>query len=516
MDEHDRIVRWRQLIDLLARLPETHDGALADAAFALVEREAVAIPEAVRAATARQAAAYPLDPRVVALFARDKLVVAAPVLASANLSAMEWHDIARDCSAEVANFIQTLARTVPLASRDTVPAIEPNLPSPTNADPIDEDDGEPPSISQMVARIEQLRSRRDGGDDIAKASPPVAAPAIPKPAPSYEAVPAGAGLFRWESDSEGRIVWVDGIPRGALVGQSLGETSGAQGIGRALAEREPFADQTMTLETPAVGGPWQLSGVPAFSPVDGHFLGYRGVARQPDAQQESGGPERRINVRPGRKVDLDALRETIHDIKTPLNAIIGFAEIIDGQYLGPAHRNYRQRAAEIVTQARMLLEAVQDLDIAARMQAAGQEAGNGSRLVDVFNSIEPELQDRAANIGALLSLHPAGRTDRSALSIDLATRLLRRYIGSVIDAAAPGEKITVTASRDDDKVVVAVTRPASTTSMSESMLLDPAAADQGGLLGLGFSLRLLRGLVRLVGGDLSIGPERIELLLPAD
>jgi signal transduction histidine kinase len=55
--------------------------------------------------------------------------------------------------------------------------------------------------------------------------------------------------------------------------------------------------------------------------------------------------------------DAEALRETIHEIKTPLNAIIGFAEIIDGQYLGPAHRNYRQRAAEIVAQARMLLAA---------------------------------------------------------------------------------------------------------------------------------------------------------------
>ena len=38
-----------------------------------------------------------------------------------------------------------------------------------------------------------------------------------------------------------------------------------------------------------------------------------------------------------------------------MNAIIGFAEIIDGQMLGPADRHYRTRAAEIVGQARLLL-----------------------------------------------------------------------------------------------------------------------------------------------------------------
>jgi signal transduction histidine kinase len=63
--------------------------------------------------------------------------------------------------------------------------------------------------------------------------------------------------------------------------------------------------------------------------------------------------------------DPDSLRELVHEIKTPLNAIMGFAEIIEGQYLGPADRGYRERAAEIWRQARLLLTAIDDLDFAA-------------------------------------------------------------------------------------------------------------------------------------------------------
>ena len=85
-----------------------------------------------------------------------------------------------------------------------------------------------------------------------------------------------------------------------------------------------------------------------------------------------------------RMADADALRETIHEIKTPLNAIIGFAEIIDGQYLGPAHRNYRHRAAEIVSQARMLLAAIEDLDFAARLQGQPAEKGASTDLAEIL------------------------------------------------------------------------------------------------------------------------------------
>ena len=92
--------------------------------------------------------------------------------------------------------------------------------------------------------------------------------------------------------------------------------------------------------------------------------------------------------------DAEALRETIHEIKTPLNAIIGFAEIIDGQYLGPAHRNYRLRAAEIVAQARTLLAAIEDLDFAARLQSRAAGEGEVALLAEIIPQLAEEWAAR--------------------------------------------------------------------------------------------------------------------------
>ena len=102
--------------------------------------------------------------------------------------------------------------------------------------------------------------------------------------------------------------------------------------------------------------------------------------------------------------DPDSLRELVHEIKTPLNAIIGFAEIIEGQYLGPADRGYRDRAAEIVRQARLLLNAIDDLDFAAKVHSA---SGAERERVDLGALIEreaAELSGIAARGGAVLEV----------------------------------------------------------------------------------------------------------------
>lgn len=519
VDDHDRIVRWRQLVDLLARLPDMHDEALADAAFAMVEREAPAIPEAVRAASARNVAAYPLETRIVALFARDKLSVAAPVLAGANLSAVEWHEVGRDSSPDVASFILTLSRGG-VTSSSPLGQAEPASTAPPVPPLVVEEDDATPSISQMVARIELLRTRREGRDsdfhEVARQMPVGPSQTRKTLPPVVEA--GDHSPFRWESDSDGWINWVEGVPRGAFVGQSLAEVSEGLQSGRALAEREPFADAVMTMEHPTIAGEWRLSGIPAFSPVDGRFLGYRGIARKPALIRP---PHDRTSHHSGRRPrtrDLEVLRETIHEIKTPLNAIIGFAEIIDGQYLGPAHRNYRQRAAEIVTQARMLLEAVQDLDLAARIQSGSQDGHGTSRVLDVFRALQGELEQSALRVGATLSIVPPSHDDRFKLPADMASRMLKRFLSSVINAAMPGERLVVTADWQPNKVDVAVSRPSASAHLSSSSLLDPSLGADGGkgdLLGLGFAFRLVRGLVRLVEGDLVIEDSRFVLSLPS-
>jgi signal transduction histidine kinase len=496
-DAHDRTVRWRQLVDLLSRPHQEIDPALLDAALAMVRAGLRTVARPIRAATARSIAGRASEPRLIAILAADKLEVAAPLLSSIELDDAGWKQVLATASPEVAGFIGTIRG-----------AEQPAVDLPEIAEPkLDEESSH--SISELVARIERLKSKREG-----QAPPIQKFEAAPEPvAPAT----TGSSLFRWECDASGQIAWVDGVPRGALIGRSLpGEEGADRRLVRAFADRLPFDGAPLTIPAPALEGEWRLSGIPAFSPVDGRFLGYRGIARrgvdedEPVAQQPA---KSRLGS------DAESLRETIHEIKTPLNAIIGFAEIIDGQYLGPAHRTYRHRAAEIVSQARILLAAIEDLDFAARVQTGSVGQQEPVDLGQILPSLIEDLAERALARNVQLRVTPIADQHPCALDRDLAERLLRRLLGAVVDAAAPAETIKVDVHEERGRCLVSVTRPASTVNFTERQMLDPsfltAGEEEGTRLGLGFALRLVRGLVRLAGGSLKFTPGQIVLTMRA-
>jgi signal transduction histidine kinase len=498
-DAHDRTVRWRQLVDLLSRPHDEIDPALLDAGLTMVRSGARAIPKAVRAATARSIAGRAAEPRLIAIFAADKLEVAAPVLAAAPLDDAGWATVLAGASDEIAAFVHTLRGEAVAKPAQPAEAPQPTVPE------------EPaPSIGDMVARIERLKSKREAEPrpDVEQ----VPDRAAPKARVEWE---TGPNLFRWECDASGQIGWVDGAPRGALIGRSLPAEEGApRDLVRAFTDRLPFDDTPVRLPTPALEGEWRLSGIPAFSPTDGRFMGYRGIARR-----EGSAVPAEASVPPARAgaTDTEALRETIHEIKTPLNAIIGFAEIIDGQYLGPAHRNYRHRAAEIVTQARMLLAAIEDLDFAARLQA--QRSGDAvADLEEILPPLAEELGNRALSRDVRLRIVTSLGSLKCGLEPELARRLLSRLLGAAVNAAPDGQQVDVNVGQKGKRLTISVTRPASTRNLTEEQIMDPSFQSEGdgpSRLGLGFALRLVRGLARLAGGDLKLTAAEFKLNLPA-
>ena len=498
-DAHDRTVRWRQLVDLLSRPHDEIDPALLDAALTMVQTGMRGVARPIRAATARSIAGRAAEPRLIAIFAGDRLDVAAPLLAAAPLDEAGWAIVLSSASEEVSAFIRTIRGGVAPAPEAAPSDVEPAVAAPA--------DEQAPSIGDMVARIERLKSKRETAGSEEEAEESHAPPVRTEPA-------IGPGLFRWECDASGQIGWVEGAPRGALIGRSLpGDERAPRELVRAFTDRLPFEGAPITLPSPALEGEWRLSGIPAFSPVDGRFLGYRGIARRE-------GEEAAPPIAPDRILggDAEALRETIHEIKTPLNAIIGFAEIIDGQYLGPAHRSYRLRAAEIVDQARTLLAAIEDLDFAARLQGRKSGEGEGTPLSDIFPPLIEEWAGQATAGGVLLRVAPAVGQMKSKLDRDLTTRLLKRFVGAVVEAAAPGELIHVDAEEGRGRLSISATRPVATAHLGEAQLFDPSfdtgVEGEASRLGLGFALRLVRGLARLAGGDVRLSQSEMTLILP--
>lgn len=502
-DRHDAAVRWRQLVDLVARAGSNSASPVVAEALEAIRKEGGELDESLRAAAARAVAALPLPLGLLEYFSSDTLAVSAPVLAAATLDRRQWSALYDVADEETRGFIETLhpdLRTEAISEPEPIEAIAAAVlqEAPPLAPP------EPlmssPSLHDVVERIERRRRLR-AGEGMAQ---PASAPAA-----------GSASLFRWECGPGGEIAWVEGGPRGALIGRSIARSLDGDRIDqeavRAFALRAPFRDALFTVSgVGPVAGEWKISGVPAFEPADGRFAGYRGVALRDDSSPSS--PAASVQSIPDALADPDSLRELVHEIKTPLNAIIGFAEIIEGQYLGPADRGYRDRAAEIVRQARLLLTAIDDLDFAAKIHSAAGAARERVDLSVMIDRTSAELRDIAAKHGASLDVsRPRGEV-AAAVQPELADRLLFRLFCALAEKAGRGERLRLSVEQASDGARVSISRPAVLRGVSDGELFDPKIGRDG--VEGGFTLRLARGLARIAGGELSSGRDSFSLVFP--
>lgn len=486
-DRHDSAVRWRQLVDLIARAGPSADSKMISDALAVISADAVRIDEPLRAAAARAIAALPLPLGLLECFIADRLTVSAPILAAASLDSGQWTVLLGFADPETRRFVETLhpeLSAVPAGMAG--PLVKPDHVS------------ERSTIGDVVARIERRRQRRPNAG-----SRPTAA----------QRAAAELGVFRWECGPSGDISWVEGAPRGALIGRSLARVRADggdrvdQAAVRAFGQRAPFRDAELVIAGDShISGRWKISGVPAFDPADGRFAGYRGIALREMTSRQ--GQSEGLKVPP----DGDSLRELVHEVKTPLNAIIGFAEIIDGQYLGPAGRRYRQRANGIVGHARLLLAAIDDLDLAARLHSGAASASAPADLAAIVAKAVDARRKIADQRGVALVHAPAPGPIEAAIDSQSATRLVERLLDAGVNLAGSGERLRVTAAREGGKASLSVTRPSALTGTGDSVFGADVGVDEEPAR---FSLRLARGLARFAGGELVLGSEEIRLDFPA-
>jgi His Kinase A (phospho-acceptor) domain len=506
--ESARTIMWRQLVDIVAQAGDRLDPETRAAAHARIAAlgPGVSPPERRSAAASLAGRA---GAQTVAIFAADAPAVAAPVLARAQLSDEAWLAL-----------IPTLpppSRSILRNRRDLSPAVERALASYGVSDfalPSAEGDADSSSqIRNLVERIESFRRQQ-----------PLGAPVPPRTVdPDVIAAPqAAADLFSFETGDHGMIDWVDGVPRTALIGMSIGEGAPPREAGvdgqaaGAFRRRAPFRNARLVVAGQSeVGGEWLITAQPIFDPRNGRFAGYRGEARRPRPEDHARhfGGERIVPLAP------DSLRQLVHELRTPLNAIQGFADMIDQQMLGPAAAAYRDHARSIAGESRRLLEVVEDIDVAARLQSqpgplAQGESDATAIVAETVAGFERSLAARGVAIDARLE------RDLTILASEAQfARLAQRLLTMVTGLAVPGETIGVRLSSAGATATLSIKRARVLAGVSEQELLEPGFGPEGEwpsapLLGLGFSMRLLANLARSVHGSFVVEPDAFTLGVP--
>jgi hypothetical protein len=334
---------------------------------------------------------------------------------------------------------------------------------------------------------------------------------------AHTPMPVRVDGFRFETDEQGVIRWVEGVSRAPLIGLSL-ELNASSGASRAdgvaagaLRQRAVFSDaRLMVVGESDAAGEWRISGAPAFDRATGRFSGYRGTARRPRREESAV-----VTTPPPPNPAADSLRQLMHELRTPTNAIAGFAEMIEREMLGDAPPVYRERAGTIRMHARALLAAIDDLDIAARIDASALKlASSEVTLRPLLSRIADDLAALAEMRGAWISLpidDPVVRGDARAIE-----RMMARLLATLLSAARDGERVGVQINADAGRVAIAFDRPEALAAYTGDTLFDlDDEHEDTALLGTGFALRLVRNIARELGGSLAITPEAVTVELPA-
>lgn len=518
-DSRASITAWRQLSDILAqRGNQLGDDDIRRSLHALAVLRS-RVPEAVRRDCARAIARHGRFAPLVALYANDVPAVSAIMLREVRLAEADWlallpatSAMARSVLAGRRDLPQGVARALASLGSGSVALPQPAsavFEEPVPAVPVAQAASESAAdsgssqISELVRRIDKYQSTRGQ-------------PAAPRP-------PRAAFLF--ETGPDGVIHWVDGVTRGAVIGLSIAEAAfggepGADGVAAgAFRQRAEIINARMLLEgTAAEAGEWRFSALPWFDPATGQFRGYRASARRPQRNETPYG-------RTAAEDSGDSIRQLIHELRSPLNAISGFAQIISGQMFGPVSHGYRAMADAIVADAASVQAIIDDLETAARSDAA-PPVEPAEEIVDIgaiVMQIERDLAGLLADQRVELSISRVGGPFLGLAGDANVRRMVGRLLTALVDVSEPEAILVgqlVTESRHDDMLQLRIVRPAAIRFATAADLLDPGFSPEGeapgaAVLSLGFSLRLVDSLARAIGGRLDIGHNALTLHLPS-
>lgn len=513
--------QYRQLLDLLGSLPADAASELVEAAYARLGELADALPQATQSAILRAPGLRLRNRALVAWLARGEPQAAAAAMATARLSESDWLYLIPRLPMTARGFLRH-RRDLPFSARQVLDRLgvkdlvlpEPDVPAalfpaPAERAPRNEDQAEAEAgIGALVRRIEAFqRARREGGP----------APRLPL----EETRPADADLarqgqaFDFATDPEGMVSWADPAMAPLVVGLQLGpQRPGAvatldEAGARALSQRLPMRGVRATLVgPPEIAGEWRIDAAPAFA-ATGHFAGYRGRMRRPALASAPRGVEG----------PADRMRQLLHELRTPVGAIQGFAELIQQQMFGAAPNEYRALAAAVAVDAARVLAGFDEIDRMARLETGALRLDEGecdirSVIVRTLRRLEGVLRPRGARIELVAEGGPfiVGMAEVDAMQ--LAWRLLATLAG----ALAPGEIVELVLAGDGKDITLDADLPAALAGNG-----DPFAAStpgqpraiSAGMFGAGFTLRLARAEAEAIDGTLEQVDDQLRLAVPA-
>ncbi|MBX7532087.1 sensor histidine kinase [Qipengyuania sp. 1XM1-15A] len=524
--------QFRQLIDLLGERPQAGDKALKAASYLRLIALGEMISVVDRAKMVGESGWRFRNPELVKWFGEAHPQIAAAALYRAQLTAAEWEEIIpklpirargflrhrKDLPVEAERILDRLGvsdRALPepepfeLIDEIAPPEPEAETPEPDAEPAVEAEPAEPAprtapgkdDVRALVDRIETFRKARSGETSRTEA------PRLPLGEAVDEEAKEPLGHFLFAADSEGRVNWAEERIASMVVGIDLAAL-GSDTIAAAIQRRQPLDASRVTLRgATRIEGDWIVDAAPRFTRGEGRFFGYVGRFRRAVSDEAD-----------RREAEADRLRQLLHELRTPVNAMQGYAEIIQQQMIGPVPHEYRSLAATIAGDSAHILAGFDELDRLAKLEvgALDLESGEADFAAIVrkqVSQLQTVLSPRVARFDAKLG---EGRAPL-ALAQSEAEMLCWRLLATIAGAVAAGETVALQLVTEGDQVELATSLPASLREAENIFAVETRPAGgalSAGIFGAGFSLRLARAEARVAGGELVRVGDRLVLSLP--
>jgi len=381
-------------------------------------------------------------------------------------------------------------------------------------------------IGAIVRRIEAFRRKRKERDDAAASdqpgqhNPDGIAPRLPFAEEAFTARPAPLSIDL-RTDANGMVTGAGIDPPGMLIGTHAFNANTSAPVNcdgdmeRAFRQRQPIRAGRLKIDgAPAVAGVWQADGTPLFAPDGGRFTGYLLRLRRP--LTASLAPQAAPAT-----TDADRLRQLLHELRTPINAIQGFAEMIQSQALGATPHQYRAMAASIASDAAQILAGFEEVERLVKLEshALTLEPGEADASAIVARMVEqllPVLNTR--NVRLAVAIAPAPLP--VAMAAEELERSVWRVLSVIAASVAPGERLTIALDGESNAARLTIALPASLYRLDDTALFAPDVSASTGsftapaMLGNGFALRLARAEFEAATGALVREGERLLITLP--
>ena len=216
-----------------------------------------------------------------------------------------------------------------------------------------------------------------------------------------------------------------------------------------------------------------------------------------------------------------------YEFRTPLNAIIGYGELLSRQYFGALNEKQQEYSAGILDAAQALLLLISDV-----IDVAAIEAGYiklDLKPVDVremLDASERLFQQRARMRSVALSLDCNGELGQIVGDQQRLKQALSNLLSNALSAAPYGGAVTLRAKRQPMQLAIAVEVNSAPSSETGPLDIGILPAELGGSAGSGrdvtsgLGIALVRTLVELHGGrvetEIGIGYRRVICTLPLD